>query len=158
MQALIRRKSNPTLVLVISILLVAGSGANLIIHGGKDFSLLQILPLVLGLIILTAWFKVRSAFAKSYHSNPRLQHPIVYEFDADGIGISGHGFSGRFDWSSVQKTIAINDFVLLYLSPRAAEIVRRSALTDSQLAAIEGKVSSGAVAGAAQGTDGTTPP
>ena len=140
MYGIVQRKSNPNLILSLSILLVIAGVISACITGINHMSLIQMAAPFMGLVLLIVWFRVRNHFTKSYLKNPQLHHPILYQFTEESINISGHYFNGTIGWELVRRMDMVRGFVLLYTSPKAAQLIRESSLSDTQLTAIKNKI------------------
>lgn len=59
----------------------------------------------------------------SYKSNPKVREPITYEFNNDGIKISGSSFNAEMNWDSLYKVTERKEWIFLWQSKQIANTI-----------------------------------
>jgi hypothetical protein len=57
---------------------------------------------------------------------------FVYEFDLDGIKISGRAFDLKLKWEALWKVRETKKFFLFFVSPRAAQFLPKRCIVDTE--------------------------
>jgi hypothetical protein len=69
--------------------------------------------------------------SKTFQSNLRMQEKMIYEFNQDGIIITGESFNTEMDWEKVHKIQELRNWVLIYQSNQVANIIKKESIGDN---------------------------
>ena len=79
--------------------------------------------------------EIWGAFAHSrHHRLPHAQHIIVLE--AEGLGMQCVAVQSRFAWAGLARVVETPEFLLFYVTPRAAVYLPKRAIPGGELAAV----------------------
>lgn len=96
--------------------------------------------IIFGLFLLFSPTLIVIISVRQFISNPSFQNDIKYTFSEIGIKVQGLTFKGEFVWAYIIKQKEIGNFLILYQSKKAGNIIDKSKLTLNQLQFIKSKV------------------
>lgn len=115
------------LIIVISILAVAAFISLCILWSTGHSSILNndSSEYAMVLVFLAMWIPLGSLFTvwRGFKSNYRLNELITYEFSDEGYTTTGESFNSKVDWTKVYKVQVLKDWLILYHSRTAANMI-----------------------------------
>lgn len=123
--------------------LVLGAGLLLMsimpyLIGVPLFGQFPILPFALGLVMtIIVPFSIIRGAKRNYSSNRIMNGDITYDFDEEGVTISGESFTSTIDWANIYAIKVTSSWVLIWQSKQVANVIPRRDISDAQIAALE---------------------
>lgn len=93
-----------------------------------------------GLFLLLAPTLIVIISVRQFVSNPSFKNDIKYTFGETGMTAKGLTFKGEFVWTHIIKQKEIGNFLILYHSKKAGNLIDKTKLTLDQLKFIKTKV------------------
>ena len=86
-------------------------------------------------IFLTAGLRIQVYFAskRMYKTDGRVSEQIEYNFDKEGIRITGESFNSRLTWDKIYSVTENKDWVLIWQNRQIANVVPKRDIKDEKL-------------------------